>query len=228
MPKLDLVTKKTTWFTKLQEKAVHIDIPLVERINLPEWIAKLLATQQQNADQNTLELISDRVEGNLLAAYQEIQKLALLYPAGKISFEQCRENVSNVACYDIYKLSEAMIGGDTIRFVRIMSNLKNKGTALPLVLWKISDEIRTLLKLKLAVTRQCPISVLLKNYRIWGTRARLIETKLPSLSFAILEESLKDAAQVDKIIKNFPVRHSHGDAWDVLLQLGVRISQERN
>ena len=147
---------------------------------------------------------------------------------GKISFEQCGENVSNVACYDIYKLSEAMIGGNTIRFVRIINNLKNKGTALPLVLWRISDEIRTLLKLKLAVTYQYPISVLLKDHRIWGTRARLIETKLPSLSLTTLEEALKDAAKVDKIIKNFPVRDSHGDAWDVLLQLGVRISQERN
>ncbi|MFX7739644.1 hypothetical protein ABTJ99_19595, partial [Acinetobacter baumannii] len=89
------------WVGALQQAAVYIDIPLVERAPLPAWIGNRLAAQQQSADRACLDFIADRVEGNLLAAHQEIQKLALLHPPGKLSFEQVQDAVLNVARYDV-------------------------------------------------------------------------------------------------------------------------------
>jgi DNA polymerase-3 subunit delta len=90
-----------------------------------------------------LDFIADRVEGNLLAAHQEIQKLALLYPEGQLSFEQIQDAVLNVARYDVFKLNEAMLTGDAARLVRMLEGLKGEGEALPLVLWAVAEEIRT-------------------------------------------------------------------------------------
>jgi DNA polymerase-3 subunit delta len=224
LPKLDWATQKAAWVATLQQSAVYIDIPLVERAHLPNWIGVRLAAQQQSADRQSLDFIADRVEGNLLAAHQEIQKLALLHPPGKLSFEQCHDAVLNVARYDVFKLNEAMLVGDTARLVRMMDGLKGEGEALPLVLWALSEEIRTLLKLKSAAIQGRPIPALLKEYRIWGPRERLMEPALRRLSLATLEAALKDAAQVDKMVKGLRARAFAGDAWDALLQLGLKVA----
>ncbi|HWW03825.1 DNA polymerase III subunit delta [Collimonas sp.] len=224
LPKLDWATQKAAWVATLQQSAVYIDIPLVERAHLPNWIGVRLAAQQQSADRQSLDFIADRVEGNLLAAHQEIQKLALLHPPGKLSFEQCHDAVLNVARYDVFKLNEAMLVGDTARLVRMMDGLKGEGEALPLVLWALSEEIRTLLKLKSAASQGRPIPALLKEYRIWGPRERLMEPALRRLSLATLEAALKDAAQIDKMVKGLRAKTFAGDAWDALLQLGLKVA----
>ncbi|SFC54084.1 DNA polymerase III subunit delta [Collimonas sp. OK412] len=224
LPKLDWATQKAAWVATLQQSAVYIDIPLVERAHLPNWIGVRLAAQQQSADRQSLDFIADRVEGNLLAAHQEIQKLALLHPPGKLSFEQCHDAVLNVARYDVFKLNEAMLAGDAARLVRMMDGLKGEGEALPLVLWAVSEEIRTLLKLKSAASQGRPIPALLKEYRIWGPRERLMEPALRRLSLATLEAALKDAAQVDKMVKGLRAKAFSGDAWDALLQLGLKVA----
>jgi len=224
LPKLDWATQKAAWVATLQQSAVYIDIPLVERAHLPNWIGIRLAAQQQSADRQSLDFIADRVEGNLLAAHQEIQKLALLHPPGKLSFEQCHDAVLNVARYDVFKLNEAMLVGDTARLVRMMDGLKGEGEALPLVLWAVSEEIRTLLKLKSAASQGRPIPALLKEYRIWGPRERLMEPALRRLSLATLEAALKDAAQIDKMVKGLRAKAFSGDAWDALLQLGLKVA----
>ena len=224
LPKLDWATQKATWVATLQQSSVYIDIPLVERAHLPNWIGVRLAAQQQSADRQSLDFIADRVEGNLLAAHQEIQKLALLHPPGKLSFEQCHDAVLNVARYDVFKLNEAMLVGDTARLVRMMDGLKGEGEALPLVLWALSEEIRTLLKLKSAASQGRPIPALLKEYRIWGPRERLMEPALRRLSLATLEAALKDAAQIDKMVKGLRAKTFAGDAWDALLQLGLKVA----
>jgi len=227
LPKLDWATQKAAWVATLQQSAVYIDIPLVERAHLPNWIGVRLAAQQQSADRQSLDFIADRVEGNLLAAHQEIQKLALLHPPGKLSFEQCHDAVLNVARYDVFKLNEAMLVGDAARLVRMMDGLKGEGEALPLVLWAVSEEIRTLLKLKSAASQGRPIPALLKEYRIWGPRERLMEPALRRLSLATLEAALKDAAQVDKMVKGLRAKAFSGDAWDALLQLELKLIGDR-
>jgi DNA polymerase-3 subunit delta len=196
----------------------------VERAQLPAWIGMRLAAQRQSADRQSTDFIADRVEGNLLAAHQEIQKLALLHPEGKLSFEQVQDAVLNVARYDVFKLNEAMLAGDVARLVRMIDGLKGEGEALPLVLWAMAEEIRTLLKLKSGVAQGKAIGMLLKEYRIWGPRERLMEPALRRLTLSALESALQEAAQIDKMVKGLRAKAFAGDPWDALLQLGLKIA----
>ncbi|MFZ6676423.1 DNA polymerase III subunit delta [Undibacterium sp. Tian12W] len=225
LPKLDWATQKAAWVGSLQQAAVYIDIPLVERNQLPGWISMRLSLQQQSADRQSLDFIADRVEGNLLAAHQEIQKLALLHPAGKLSFEQIHDAVLNVARYDVFKLNEAMLAGDVARLVRMLNGLKGEGEALPLVLWAMAEEIRTLLKLKSGMAQGRPLSALLKEYRIWGPREKLMDPALRRVSLANLRAALQEASQVDKMVKGLRAKAFAGDPWDALLQLGLRVAK---
>lgn len=225
LPKLDWATQKAVWVASLQQASVFIDIPLVERAQLPAWLGMRLAAQRQSANRECLDFIAERVEGNLLAAHQEIQKLALLYPEGALSFEQIHDAVLNVARYDVFKLNEAMLSGDTARLVRMLEGLQGEGEALPLVLWAVAEEIRTLLKLKSGLAQGRPLSQLTKEHRIWGPRERLIEPALRRLKLATLESALQEAAQIDKMVKGLRAKKFSGDAWDAMLQLGLKIAR---
>ncbi|QAU33592.1 DNA polymerase III subunit delta [Janthinobacterium sp. 17J80-10] len=227
LPKLDWATQKAAWVGALQQAGIYIDIPLVERNQLPGWIGSRLAAQKQSADRPGIDFITERVEGNLLAAHQEIQKLALLYPEGKLSFEQIQDAVLNVARYDVFKLNEAMLAGDAARLARMLEGLKGEGEALPLVLWAVAEEIRTLLKLKAGVTQGRPLGMLLKELRIWGPRERLMEPALRRVSMATLEAALQEAAQIDKMVKGLRAKAFAGDAWDAMLQLGLKVARGR-
>ncbi len=225
LPKLDWATQKSAWASALQQAAVYIDIPLVERSQLANWIGERLAMQGQSADKTALSFMVERVEGNLLAAHQEIRKLALLYPEGRLRFEQIQDAVLNVARYDVFKLSEAMLSGDIARLTRMLDGLKGEGEALPLILWAVAEEIRILLKLKLAMNDGRPLPMLLKEYRIWGPRERLMAPALSRLSVKTLEAALRQAAQVDRMIKGLRSKLFAGDAWDALLQLGLQVAR---
>ncbi|MBD8540752.1 MAG: DNA polymerase III subunit delta [Massilia sp.] len=225
LPKLDWQTAKASWVTALQQAAVYIDIPNIERAQLPAWIGNRLAAQGQSAERQSLDFIADRVEGNLLAAHQEIQKLGLLHEPGKLTFEQVHDAVLNVARYDVFKLSEAMLTGDTARLVRMLEGLKGEGEALPLVLWAVAEEIRTLLKLKSGMSQGRPLNALLKEYRIWGPRERMMEPALRRVSLATLEAALQEAAQVDRMVKGLRAKQFAGDAWDAMLQLALRVAR---
>jgi DNA polymerase III subunit delta len=227
LPKLDWATQKAAWVATLQQAAVFIDIPLVERAQLPAWIGARLAAQQQSAERSAIDFICERVEGNLLAAHQEIQKLALLHLPGKLTFAQVQDAVLNVARYDVFKLNEAMLAGDAARLVRMLDGLKGEGEALPLVLWAMAEEIRTLLKLKSAMEQGQPAAALMKQYRIWGPRERLMPAALQRLTLNTLRDALRDAAQIDKMIKGLRAPKFAGDAWDAMLQLGLTIARGR-
>lgn len=225
LPRLDAATKKSSWVTALQSAAVYIEIPLVERSQLPAWIASRLRAQGQSADAQGIGFVVDRVEGNLLAAHQEIRKLGLLYPQGPLSFELIRDAVLNVARYDVFKLNEAMLAGDTARLVRMMEGLKGEGEPLPLVLWAVTEEIRTLIRAQAGMSQGRPLAMQLKELRVWGPRERLIEPALRRLKTTTLQSALQEAAQVDRIVKGLRAPKHAGDPWDALLQLALKIAR---
>ena len=148
-----------------------------------------------------------------------------LHEPGKLTYEQVHDAVLNVARYDVFKLSEAMLMGDPARLVRMLEGLKGEGEALPLVLWAVSEEIRTLLKLKSGMAQGRPLGALLKEYRIWGPKERMMDPALRRISQATLEAAMKDAAQVDKMIKGLRAKNHSGDAWDAMLQLGLKVAR---
>jgi DNA polymerase-3 subunit delta len=117
----------------------------------PGWASDWPAAAARGAGRagrRALQFIAEKVEGNLLAAHQEIQKLGLLYPPGALTFDQVQDAVLNVARYDVFKLSEAMLGGDVPRLVRMLEGLRGEGEATVLVLWALTEEIRVLSKVR--------------------------------------------------------------------------------
>ncbi len=149
LPRLDKATRTGAWFGALESHGVTIQVEPIERAALGSWIAQRLAQQAQRVmggeeGQRTLQFFADRIEGNLLAAHQEIQKLALLYPAGELSFAQVESAVLNVARYDVFKLSEAVLAGHAARVQRMLDGLRAEGEAEVLVHYTLAEDIRAL------------------------------------------------------------------------------------
>ncbi len=230
LPRLDAATRKGAWFGALENFGVSLQIDPIERNALPEWIAQRLHMQGQNVaageeGQRTLQFFADRVEGNLLAAFQEIQKLGLLYPPGDISQAQVEAAVVNVARYDVFKLSESVLSGQVARVQRMLDGLQAEGEAVVLVHYTIAEDIRALKRVKDAMTAGKPLPMALREQRVWGPRERLFERVLPRMTEARLNGLLQAAHQVDGIVKGLKVPDWPTDPWQALQRLALRFSR---
>lgn len=219
LPKLDRTQQGSKWFTALEHAGVAVAAWPIERASLPQWIAGRLQQQNQRLDRDTLAFLADKVEGNLFAAHQEIQKLGLLYGEGELSPEQVRDAVLDVSRFDVFKLGEALLGGDALRFSRVLDGLQAEGESPVLVLWALAEEVRTLLKLKRGLLQRQALPQLLKEHRVWGARQQLMEPALRRLSVAQLETALSEAAHSDRLIKGL----GSGEPWSVMLRLGLSL-----
>ncbi len=230
LPRLDFATRKGAWFGALDNGGVSIQLDTIERAALPQWIAQRLQQQGQHVapgeeGQRTLQFFADRVEGNLLAAHQEIQKLGLLFPPGELSQAQVESAVLNVARYDVFKLSEAVLSGQVARVQRMLDGLQAEGEAEVLVHYTLAEDIRALKRVKDAMAAGQPLPMALKAQRIWGPRERLFERVLPRLSPARLNNLLQSAHQVDGIVKGLKVPDWPQDGWQALHRLALRFAR---
>lgn len=144
LPELEWQQKKAAWFLALVSRGVALECNAPPLARLPHWIAGRLSRQQQTAPRQALEFIAAHVEGNLLAAHQEIQKLGLIYPFGEITLPQIEAAVLNVARYDISDLRDAVKAKDVARAARTLEGLKAEDAPKPLVLWTLANEARNL------------------------------------------------------------------------------------
>ena len=220
LPKIDKQSQAAKWFKMLEKMGIVVAIYSIERNHLPKWLEQRLAIQHQTTDANTLQFLADCVEGNLLAAHQEVQKLALIYPSGVLSYKQVKDVVLDVARYDIYQLSEAMIDADTTRFSRIIEELKGEGTAPPLILIILTEQIRTLIRIHYGMSAGKPVAQLMKESRLWGNRQQIMLNATKRFNLKFLKLAIFHAAKIDKINKGV----AKGDAWDEMLQLGLRFT----
>ncbi len=184
---------------------------------LPAWIAGRLRRQQQSADPDGLRFIAERVEGNLLAAHQEIMKLGLLHPPGELNLQHIQEAVLNVARYDLDGLREALLSGDVARLTRTLDGLQHEGEAPPLVLWAMTEEVRALAQVKAGLRERKNLDALLKDARIWGARQHLFKRAVQRVDDAAADAALLHAAQIDRMIKGI----GSGDIWNEFLRLGL-------
>lgn len=231
LPRLDKLTKQGAWFAALENSGVTIAIEPVERAALPQWIAQRLQAQGQRVaagveGQQTLQFFTDRVEGNLLAAFQEIQKLGLLHPAGELSLAQVESAVLNVARYDVFKLSEAVLGGQPARVQRMLDGLQAEGVAEVLVHWAIAEDIRALKRVKDAIANGRPMPMALREQRIWGIKERLFERVLPQLTTPLLADLLGAAHTVDGIVKGLKQPDWPTGSWQALHRLALQLCRE--
>ena len=231
LPRLDRSQQSSAWFGALDRAGVSVRVDPVERKALPQWIAERLAAQGQrvaagSAGQQALAFFADRVEGNLLAAHQEIQKLALLYPAGELSFAQIESAVLNVARYDVFKLGEAVLAGQTARALRMLDGLQAEGEAPVLVHWTLAEDIRGLKRVKDALGAGRPLPLALREARVWGAKERIFERAVTLLSDTTLAHLL-DAAQVcDGLVKGLKHPEWPLDPWQALRRLVLLLVEE--
>jgi DNA polymerase-3 subunit delta len=231
LPRLDRTQQGSAWFSALDGAGVTIRVDPIERKALPQWIAQRLAQQQQrirggDEGQRSLAFFADRVEGNQLAAHQEIQKLALLYPAGELSFEQIEAAVLNVARYDVFKLGEAVLAGQVARALRMLDGLRAEGEAAVLVHWTLAEDIRSLKRVKDAMASGKPLPMALREARVWGVKERLFERVVPLLGDNTLAQLL-DAAQVcDGLVKGLKHPDWPQEPWDALKRLVLMLVQQ--
>ena len=231
LPRLDGQQQKSAWFTALDRAGLTVRVHTVERPALPQWIAERLARGGQHVaagdeGRRTLAFFADRVEGNLLAAHQEIEKLALLYPAGELSFEQVESAVLNVARYDVFKLGEAVLAGQTARALRMLEGLQAEGAAAVLVHWTLAEDIRGLKRVKEAMAAGKPLPLALREARVWGAKERVFERAVTLLGEATLAHLL-DAAQIcDGLVKG--LRHPEWpvDPWQGLKRLVLLLTEQ--
>ncbi|QDF98619.1 DNA polymerase III subunit delta [Azoarcus sp. DD4] len=223
LPELDWQARKTSWFKALTDQGTVLELNAPERERLPGWIAHRLAAQQQSAAAAALAFIADHVEGNLLAAHQEILKLGLLYPEGSaLTLEQVQDAVLNVARYDIDKLRQAVLDGDPARCARLLEGLRGEGAAPPLILWALANETRSLAALRAGQDAGQPLAALFKTERVFDERRKQALTRaLQRLSLGKLRAALMHAARIDRMIKGL----ASGDIWDEFLQLTLRLAR---
>ncbi len=221
LPRLDRTSQGARWFDALSGAGVLVNVFPVDRRQLALWIGARLARQRQRAGETALAFLAACVEGNLLAAHQEIQKLALLHPEGELSFEQVRDAVLDVARFEVGQLSEALLAGDKARLARVLAGLAGEGEPAPRVLWVMAEDLRAVTRVHNGFAAGRNAAELYRDFRIWGeARQRLVGAAARRMTRGELEAALAHAAAIDRIIKGL----DQGDAWDELLRLGLRLA----
>ncbi|MDE2298429.1 MAG: DNA polymerase III subunit delta [Burkholderiales bacterium] len=230
LPRLDRTQQGSAWFGALDATGVTVRVDPIERKALPQWIAQRLGSQGQRvqggeAGQRALAFFADRIEGNLLAAHQEVQKLGLLYPAGELSFEQIEAAVLNVARYDVFKLGEAVLAGQVARALRMLEGLQAEGEAAVLVHWTLAEDIRALKRVKDALAGGKPLPMALREARVWGAKERLFERVVPLLGDATVAHLIEAAQVCDGLVKGLKHPDWPNDPWDGLKRLVLMLVQ---
>ncbi|MDS1140998.1 DNA polymerase III subunit delta [Pusillimonas sp. SM2304] len=227
LPRLDKTTRNTKWAQGLFDAGTAIEVASIERAALPRWIAHRLARQDQQLDTATLEWMADKVEGNLLAAHQEVQKLGLLYPPGKISGPDVERAVLNVARYDVFGLRDAMLAGNAAKALAMLSGLRAEGEALPLVLWAVGEEVRVLARLAAAQAAGGDMQAEMRRQRVFGPREHLLRQTLGRLPQQAWPAAVQHAHDIDRLIKGLKVPGRLDDPWEELGRLALRIALAR-
>ncbi|HEY9278457.1 MAG TPA: DNA polymerase III subunit delta [Eoetvoesiella sp.] len=227
LPRLDKTTRNSKWASALTQVGTSVELANIERAELPRWIQQRLARQQQQLEPASLEWMADKVEGNLLAAYQEIQKLGLLYPEGKISGKDVEQAVLNVARYDVFGLRDAMLAGHPAKALTILTGLRAEGEALPLVLWAVGEEVRVMARLAAVQSAGQDLSGAMRQQRVFGPREHLIRQTLARIPSAGWAAAVQHAHDIDRLIKGLKVPGRLDDPWEELARLTMRIAMTK-
>ena len=216
LPRLDRKTQDSAWFRALGEAGVIVDVWPLERSRLPQWIAERLGRNGQRAPREVLEFLAARVEGNLLAAHQEVQKLALLAPAGELDLQAVEGAVADVARYDPQDAAEALLAGDTARYVRIVEGLRDEGEAPTFVLFVVSNALFVLA----AAHASGSLDAAFQQHRVFNkTLQRALQAALPRYPERAVARAIARCAAIDRAIKGIASR----DCWAEFVALGFSL-----
>lgn len=225
MPQLDGRARANAWAKTLQKLRVLEEIPALKAAQLPAWIAQRLGNHGLVAHRETCLWIAERVEGNLVAAHQEIEKLALLHPPGDLPLNAIRASISHVSRYDAFQWRDALLMGNPIRITQVAKALQQDGESPVLMLWAITEELRILQALHTHAPNGARTGSAwrdaLRVQRIWPAREGLYEKALQRLPAAAVSARYAQAHQLDRLIKGLAPRQLLPDAWTELMRLGM-------
>ena len=220
-PKLDRSGSNSKWAKTIDQKGVSLPIWPVEVRELPGWIANRMRQVGLQPDRDAVTLIADRVEGNLLAAGQEIEKLRLLHGEGKVSADDVNEAVANSNRYDVYKLADAAIAGDAKRAVKILGGLRSEGVEPVIVMWALTRELRTLATLDDAVRQGTDLGSAMQSARVWNNRQGLLRSCISRHQHGDFHRMLKASGRADAAAKG----QRYGDPWQMAADIVVGMAR---
>ncbi len=220
---LERKTLSTQWVRAFEEHGVLVVAQAVERPALPGWIRERLGRKGVTIEPAAADLLADRVEGNLLAAQQEIERIALLMPGAQLDAGSVAELVADSARYDVFELAAAAFSGQPQRALRILAGLRAEGREPPLVLWALLNDLRGLSRVSQRLERERSVDDIFRSEQIWSNRQGPLKAALRRLSRVDIESLLLAAAAADRIAKG----SLRGDAWAALEALVSRIAGVR-
>ncbi len=210
LPKLEKAQTQSKWFGALAKHGTIVEAKAVGTSALPQWIRSRLAQHRLDIEADALALFAERVEGNLLAAKQEIDKLALLHPAGHlVNMADAETAVANVARFDVFQLAGAWMSGDSVRVARLLDGLEADGEEPVLLLWTVAEDIRTLIRLTAALKQGQNIAAVRNSLRLWGDKQTLAPMAVKRIAAPRLLAALQECAKIDRMIKGA----EDGNAW---------------
>jgi DNA polymerase-3 subunit delta len=219
--KLDKSAQKTKWYQALEAQGVTLQVWPVEARDMPGWIGARLRSRGLQPAPEAVAMVAERVEGNLLAAAQEVEKLLLLFGEGPLSAEQVESAVADSARFDVFGLVDAALVGDVPRVTRMLDGLQGEGVEPILVLWALGREIRSLAEMAAQLEAGVGLERVLGP--VWGKRKAPVRAGLQRHNSGRWQQMLRRAGRIDRIIKGV----LPGNAWDELLQLGLLMAGVR-
>ncbi len=222
-PKLDSATQKSKWFSALERAGVIVQIWPVAMEAMPAWITRRMNAKGMQVSSEAAALLAERVEGNLLAAVQDIEKLYLLYGPTRIDLDAITHAVTDSARFDVYEFVDTALKGDAPRTARILAGLRGEGVEPILVLWALAREMRSLAGMAYDCQGGMSPEQALVKYRVWDKRKLPVSHALRRHKLAVWQQQLRTAAQIDRMIKGVCA----GNVWDELLQMSLAVAGVR-
>lgn len=218
--KLDRSAAASNWVKAVEAHGALVQVWPVDQRDLPTWIDRRMRNIGLEPDGNTVRLISDRVEGNLLAADQEIQKLRLLLGEGRVTVGDVNHAVADNSRYDVYKLADAAVGGDASRALRILSGVRAEGVDAVIVVWALTRELRVLGRLADMVQSGTQLGSALQKSGVWKNRQGIVRSCVARHGAADFYRLLKFARRADAAAKG----QSAEDAWQLATDIVLRLA----
>lgn len=218
--KLDASQRRSKWYKALEAGGVTVACWPIDAQRLPGWIRQRLQAQGVRASREAAELLAERVEGNLLACAQEIEKLCLLNGPGELDAEAVMASVVDSARFDVFELVDSALSGNGGRAVRIVNGLRGEGIEPPLVTWALARELRGLEVMSQGVASGQAVGQVLKAARVWQSRQPVVGAALKRFRPTVWQGLLARCARIDQVTKG----QAKGNAWDELIQLLMHLA----
>ncbi|MCK9608595.1 MAG: DNA polymerase III subunit delta [Methylomonas sp.] len=219
--KLDTASQKTQWFQAIDNVGVIVQVWPLQGPDLLNWLQRRAERRGMRLEQDAVKILAGRIEGNLLAAAQEIEKLFILHGKAVINKTMIAEAVADSSRFDVFKLTEALLAGKHNRAVKILNGLKAEGIAAPVVLWALSREARVLFNVKSELIQGRHQDAAFKSHQVWDKRKSLMQDALRRFSVEQIESLLLAGAKADRQAKG----QLAGDEWDTLFNICLKFCQ---